>query len=86
MIDLIRSPDGSLSTMRVAVLLVILAEVFKSVYLTVSTGVYHHLEWQDSIAIVGVLLAKAVQRPFESKKTLPENRSAATVNSEQDQT
>lgn len=65
--ELVASSDGSLSTMRVAVLLVTAAVLFNWCYLTVKTGTSQPLDWQQVSIIVGALAAKSVQRAFEPK-------------------
>jgi hypothetical protein len=65
--ELVASGDGSLSTMRVAVLLVTAAVLFNWCYLTVKTGTAQPLNWQEVSMIVGALAAKSVQRAFEPK-------------------
>jgi uncharacterized BrkB/YihY/UPF0761 family membrane protein len=64
--DCISSANGSISAMRVAMLLVITAILFNWVYLTVVTGQKQPLDWTEVAAILGALGMKAAQRPFES--------------------
>lgn len=66
MLELIQGTDGSPSTMRVGVLLVLVAVLFNDSYLTVATGV-DHTDWQKVALILGALGFKAVQRKFEGK-------------------
>lgn len=66
---LVAGTDGSPSTMRVGVLMVLGAVLFNWVYITVHTGVAQPLDWEQVATILGALGFKAVQRQFEGKAT-----------------
>lgn len=68
---LISGTDGSPSTMRVAVLMVLAAVLFNWIYLTIKTGSEQPLNWEEVGIIVGALAAKAVQYRFENPPTVP---------------
>lgn len=66
-VDMISSGDGSISLMRVCVLMVVAAFLFNWCYLTVKTGQTQPLDWDQVVLVLGALGAKALQRPFETK-------------------
>lgn len=66
-LELVQGTDGSPSTMRVGVLLVLLAVLFNWCYLTVKSGSQQPLDWQQVSIILGSLGFKALQRQFEGK-------------------
>ena len=64
---LIAGTSGDPSTMRVAVLLVLLAVLFNWVFLTVKTGTEQPLDWEQVSIILGSLFAKVAQYKMEQK-------------------
>jgi hypothetical protein len=68
--DLIASADGSASSMRVGMLIVIAGIVFEHVWATIHSTPMAW-DWQQVLAIVGSLGAKATQRAFEGAPTQP---------------
>lgn len=64
---MLSSGDGSISMMRVAVLLIILAILTNWVYLTIHTGQKQPLSWTEVTTMLGALGVKAAQVPFETK-------------------
>lgn len=69
--QLLSGTDGSPSTMRVGVLMVLFAILFNWVYLTVRTGEAQQLDWQQVAVILGSLGFKAVQTKFEQPPPAP---------------
>lgn len=69
--DMVSSADGSISLVRVVVLLIVLAVLFNWCYLTVKSGAKQPLDWDQIALVLGALGMKVAQRPFESKPTNP---------------
>lgn len=67
LIEALQSPDGSISFMRFAVLLILVAVLFNWCFLTVVNKAPQTLDWQQVTLILGSLGVKVLQRPFESK-------------------
>lgn len=65
---LVAGSSGEPSTMRVAMLLVVIAMLVNWVYLTIHTGVMQKMDWEQVSLILGMFGAKAVQTKYE---TLP---------------
>jgi len=66
---LLAGTSGDPSTMRVAVLLILVAVLFNWTYLTIHTGTAQPLDWQEVSLIVGTLGVKAAQLAFEKPAT-----------------
>ena len=69
--SLLSENDGSLSTMRVAMMLIVLGYVVNSVIVTWKTGAMAAPDWATVTTLLGTFAAKAVQKPFESKVETP---------------
>lgn len=75
--QLLSGTDGSPSTMRVGVLMVLFAILFNWVFLTVSSGTAQQLDWQQVAMILGALGFKAVQTKFEQQPPPPPAQAPA---------
>lgn len=69
--QLLSDGTGSLSTMRVCVMLVVAAVLFNWCYLTIKNGVAQPLDWTTVTMVVGALGFKSVQSAFEKDPTPP---------------
>lgn len=67
--EILSDTDGSLSFVRVAVLLIIGAFLFNWCYLTAKTGQAQTLDWSSVAVVLGSLGIKVAQKPFENKPT-----------------
>lgn len=63
---LLSENDGSLSTMRVAMMLIVLGYVVNSAMVTWKTGQMATPDWATVTTLLGTFAAKAIQKPFES--------------------
>ena len=65
--EFLSEDNGGLSTMRMAVMLIIVAFLFNWTYLTVHTGQAIPFDWEDIALLLGAMGIKAFQKDKEEK-------------------
>jgi hypothetical protein len=65
--SIIQEDNGNYSSLRIAILAIILADIFNRSYLTITNGEYYPFNWTDAITYFSLFFTKQLQKGKESK-------------------
>lgn len=64
---IIQEDNGNYSSLRIAILLIVIADIFNRSYLTIVNNQYYPFNWTDAITYFSLFFTKQLQKDKEQK-------------------